>query len=187
MPSNKEITWIKDGPYPDKVLDEGDPLGIDAKTHSFYWNREGTQKDDYEPVAILSSVKCGLSRYHFRGLVIWKDYVTKNDKPITSFTHIWHTPIICSKQNVTWSQPTCFIDRIKLLGYLIPKIKQMAKNSESYQQRKYDDKIVEEKVLQKHKFQWSDLTYYVLVAPFDTIEQLPPQISIRVREFLQTA
>jgi len=93
MRSNKEIALIRDdGPYPDKVMDEGDTLGIGAETHSFYWKREGLQSHDYEPLAILPSEKCGLSRYHYRGLVVWKDYAVKSGKPVVSFGRVWHTP-----------------------------------------------------------------------------------------------
>ncbi len=185
MPSSKEIISIKNGPYPDKVFVEGDTLGIGAEIHSFYWKKEFLEKHDYEPVAIISTEKCGLSRYHYRGLTIWKDYEIKNNKPITSFGSGWHTPILCSKQNITYSQPSDFIDHMKLMGYLLPKIKKMAKNSENYEQRGYVDKIDSDEVPSDRKFHWSKLDYYVLVAPFDTIDRLPKQISTKIREFLK--
>ncbi len=66
MPSNNEITLIREGPHPDKIMDEGDTLQINAKIHSFYWNYEGPQKHDYEPIAMVAQENWAISRYHYR-------------------------------------------------------------------------------------------------------------------------
>lgn len=184
MPSNNEITWIKEGPYPDRVMDEGDTLGIGAKIHSFYWKREALKAHDYEPVAILSKEKCGLARYHYSGLIIWQDYLTKNNKPVTYFAQMWHTPILCSRQCITYSKPSNRVDYIKLLGYLLPRISQRTKDTKNYEHKGYKDIITNDAIPSNRKFQWTDLDYYVLVAPFATIDHLPRQISRKIKQHI---
>ncbi len=184
MPSNKEILLIKDrSPYPDKVMDEGDSLGIGAETHSFYWKKEEIQDHDYEPVAILPAEKCGLSRYHYRGLIVWKDYTTKNDKPIASFARVWHTPLLCSTQSMTYSQPSNDLDRLKFFLYLLPKIHRMKKNVKKYLGRGYVEKIAGDEVPPEHRLRWSDFDYYVLIAPFSDYKKLPSKISDEIDKF----
>ena len=185
MHSNKEILFIKTGPYPDKVLNEGDTLEIGAQIHSFYWKKEIHKNDDYEPVAILPAKRCGLSRYHFRGLIVWKDYVSINNKPVASFAMGWHTPILCSEHKATYSRPPSFLDNLKLIGYLLPKIRHMGLNIEKYELRGYNENIVDEKVPVQRRFRWLDLNYYVLVAPEPTLDQLPHKISTEIKRFLK--
>ncbi len=185
MPSSKEIVLVKDGgSYPDKVMHEGDSLGIGTQTHSFYWKKEGPQNHDYEPLAILSAERCGLSRYHYRGLVVWKDYTVKNGKPIASFARVWHTPVLCSAHKITYSQPSDVIDRLKLIGYLLPKIRQMSKNTDKYSARGYAEKIVDDRIPPERKLRWSDFDYYVMIAPFCDYGKLPAKIPDKINKFV---
>ena len=64
-------------------------------------------------------------------------------------------------------------------------ILQMTKNTKNYEYTGYADKISDDKIPPNDKFQWKNLDYYVLIAPFTTIDDLPRQISIKIRQFLK--
>jgi len=164
-----------------KVMDEGDTPGIGAETHSFYWKKAGFQSHDYEPRAILSSEKMGLARYHYRGLVIWKGYVKKG-KPTVPFGKIWHAPLLWS--SVTYSKPSDIVDHLKLIGYLLPKIQQMRKNTERCLGLGHVEKIAGDRVPPVRKLRWDDFDYYVLVAPFQDYGRPPAKISDEIGKFV---
>ncbi|MFZ0511056.1 MAG: hypothetical protein WAM14_05585 [Candidatus Nitrosopolaris sp.] len=68
--SKNEIILIKEGNIPDKVIDEGDSLGIGCTIHSFYWPFDYNirlKKDDHEPIAFSKVDNTYLTRLHYHG------------------------------------------------------------------------------------------------------------------------
>ncbi len=172
MKSSNEIVAIKSGPEPEKVIDEGDSLGIGADTHSFYWSWELTRPHDYEPVAISGKDTC-LTRLHYHGIVIWQKFARRKGKPIVYFARGFHTPTLCTSQKPTWWEPTDIVDRMVLKGYLIPKInKTRSEMHDQYEVTGYSDKFVDEQVSDSSKFTWNGITYYVIVGSAMSVNKL---------------
>ena len=50
--------------------------------HYFYWDLDLYKPFDYEPVTVLNSSV--LSRYHWRGLVLWNAPVRRESRPLVT-------------------------------------------------------------------------------------------------------
>ena len=87
---------------------------------------------------------------------------------------------------MSYSRPSNITDRLKLIGYLLPKINDMQKKSEKCKHADYDSKFVYDKVPDKRKFTWDKLDSYVLVAPSSNLEHLPKNISSKIKSFLKS-
>jgi hypothetical protein len=171
--SENEIIAIKTGNIPDKVIEEGDSLNIGSSIHSFYWLSDLYKLHDYEPVAVCKDDRSCLTRVHYHGLVVWQEFTEYKNKPVVYFKSLFHTPVICSVQKITFWEPDNYIDRAVLKGYFIPKILEMRNEDQlNYTVTGYSDKMVKENVPEASKFTWNDLKYFVLIAPVTKLEDL---------------
>lgn len=171
--SKNEIVLVKKGSEPEKVIDEGDSLGIGAEVHSFYWRSDVYKEHDYEPIAVSKADNCCLTRFHNNGIVVWKDFFQKEGKPVAYFRKGFHTPVLCTTQKPTWLEPSDILARMLLNGYFIPKIKKTRSDAhDKYDVISYFDKITNEDVPNNSRFTWDRITYYVVVAPTDNLEEL---------------
>ncbi len=86
----KEIVLIDKNPK--KVLVE---RRRELEIHYFYWDLDLYKPFDYEPVTVLESFV--LSRYHWKGLVLWNAPLKRENKPLISFFIGVHTPLVASR------------------------------------------------------------------------------------------
>ena len=176
IPSENEIVAIKEGNIPEKVIDEGDSLSIGCTIHSFYWPYDISvppKKDDYEPVAFCKGDNTCLTRFHYRGIILWQGFTLRRNKPVVYFRNLGHTPLLCSKQQITYATPDNIKDRWILTEYLIRKLQTMrSEKQDEYKITSYSQKLVSEPVPEQSKFTWERIKYYVLVTPVQRIDEL---------------
>lgn len=168
---------LKEGDNPEKVINEGDTPQLNTNIHSFYWSNDGPKKqDDYEPIAISSNPQYCMSRVHYRGLVVWKNYISINEKPIASFLPGYHTPLICTDQTV--SSPLSSNDKDRAFQWFFLQYLKGKKLDQSIKKRlnqKYKTStypLINESIPEQYRFKLEDFTYYVLVAPDVNLESL---------------
>jgi hypothetical protein len=175
MPSNNELLAIKDtSETPQKVIVEGDTLSIGTTIHSFYWPFDiVVKRHDYEPVAKYSN-DCFLTRYHYRWLVIWYDFLLQDSVPIVEFADYGHTPFLCTEYKPIYVKPIKALDRV-YLAYFLRKMKTALhkKDQKNYRSYEYANKIVDEKVPEKSKFAWDGLQYLIIVSSVKNPLNLP--------------
>jgi hypothetical protein len=107
------------------------------------------------------------------------------NKPVVYFKSLFHTPVICSVQKITFWEPDNYIDRAVLKRYFIPKILEMRNEDQlNYTVTGYSDKMVKENVPEASKFTWNDLKYFVLIAPVTKLEDL--NVGQRLKDNLPT-
>lgn len=109
------------GHYPQKVHDEGDSLNLNANIHSFFWDYNGPHKTpDYEPVCVDGKYNVTITRFHNKGLIIWMDYIKKDNKPIVRFFTPFHTPMVCTEFSYhLLKEPTTTEDRLAYYYFFI--------------------------------------------------------------------
>jgi hypothetical protein len=170
--SNNDITFLKEGEAPENVIDEGDSLCLNFQIHSFYWSSDITQKEDYEPIAYSRTEQCYLSRLHYKGIVLWQDFIETQGKGTASFMRGFHTPIMCTKCKAFWLQPDDAIGNMVLYGYFLPAILKRSITNTNYEIIGYSDKMIKDYVPTSSKFTWNDISYYVIISHRSKIDDL---------------
>jgi hypothetical protein len=183
--SDEDIVRIRrGGASPQRILVEGDSLGIACVTHSFYWPFDWNKIDDYEPLAVCERDRTCLSRVHYRTIVIWQGFTENQGRPVVYFTRLAHTPVICSRQRAAFREPSQAEDRWAIKQFLKVLKKMRSEDQGNYTVDAYSDRIVDEDVPTEDRFTWDKINNFILIAPATKIEDL--SVSNHLRDELNS-
>lgn len=152
--------------------------------HYFYWDLDMYKPFDYEPVTLLGSSV--LSRYHWRGLVLWNAPVRREGKPLVSFYRGVHTPLVVSERwvlSLIFCVKDLSLEEEFLLGYYLTVLNAMLKgllkvDKESF--HGYEDLMEEGEVPERYRFDPEAWGFLIVVG--EPPEDLPDFIGRRLRE-----
>ncbi|MCD6349047.1 MAG: hypothetical protein J7L91_05405 [Candidatus Korarchaeota archaeon] len=155
----------------------------DLEIHYFYWDLDLYKPFDYEPVTVMGSYV--LSRYHWKGLVLWNAPVKREGKPLVSFFFGVHTPLVISEKWV-FSLIFCVKD-ISLeerfyLGFYLTVLNAMLQGLRIDEGRfhGYKDLIEEDSVPEKYRFNLKAWDFLIVVGELP--RDLPELIKKRLEE-----
>ncbi len=155
----------------------------ELEIHYFYWDLDLYKPFDYEPVTMLGSSV--LSRYHWKGLVLWNAPVKHDGKPLVTFFFGVHTPLVISEKWV-FSLIFCVRDTSLeerfYLGFYLTVLNAMLQGLRIDEERfhGYGDLIEEDSVPGKYRFDPEAWDFLIVVGEFPT--ELPEMIKKRLEE-----
>lgn len=149
--------------------------------HYFYWDWDGYNPFDYEPVGVYTRTdsKTLLSRFHWHVLNIWRDVVEEDSKPSIEFTSIVHIPIAKSRNRqlryMDWG--LSLSERIEIVNMYAPLLELALVASKFRTKReKYGSKIVESRVPDKYLMSYSEMKAAFCVGGLPEPEEVPESL-----------
>lgn len=156
----------------------------DLEIHYFYWDLDLYKPFDYEPVTVLGSSV--LSRYHWKGLVLWNAPLKLWGKPLVSFYFGVHTPLVFSRRRIVsliFCARDISLEEKFYLGFYLTVLNIMLhgwKIADLYGERfkGYEDLIEEDSVPEKYRFDLEAWNFLIVIG--DLPKDLPMLIKKRL-------
>jgi len=151
--------------------------------HYFCWFWDLYKPFDYEPVIVvaLGGKPCAVTRYHWNGVVVWNNPVTKEGKPILDFYVGIHTPLIITTRGrfalITDLTDLTPIEKKLLLHMYLPIIIAMLEGRIDVsvnQAHGYREKIIERDVPKEYIFEPRNWKYLIVVGDTDPMINVLP-------------
>jgi len=173
QPESLEIVLVRRGNPRRVIVQEG--------VHYFYWRLDLYRPFDYEPVKTCNDSE-GLhvvTRYHWKGTVIWTSPKLKEGKPVLDFYQGPHTPLIITEKG--WFALVCnfeeltLIEKKMLFHCYLPIIAGMLEgtiDTSIEQTHGYCDKIVHSAVPDKYVFFPNSWKFLIIVGELTDVKGL---------------
>lgn len=154
-------------------------------THYFCWFWDLYKPFDYEPVLLrnFAGNLHVISRFHWKGTVVWTSPELKQGKPVLDFFLGVHTPLIITRKGwfaVTFNVADLTAIEKKLLLHLyIPLIVEMLQgriDTSINETHGYANRIVETRIPEKYLFEPRGWKFLIVVGEMTDYSKLPPDV-----------